>query len=296
MPASARLLATATLATFGLGAAWGLAIHRPALGPAPNGTATQMPAGPSREPSRTDPEPVASRGATRAEAPPPAHAVQAFSRTEPVPESVASFDVPPRCPGGLRLSATVHHPERPERSLALLRTSGSERGALYRRGMRVLGYRVAEIGPRGVLMRSDAERCWVPMTGDVPGAARTKLGFSAAMLDRGVNRVGRGRYRVDRTLLTLAGGSFGALESATGLQVVQRRGQGLGLKLDRVPVAGFLYRLGLRPGDILTSVNGQSLATNHGKRQLRSALLAGRGLKLELERRNHPRTIYVRTR
>jgi len=80
-------------------------------------------------------------------------------------------------------------------------------------------------------------------------------------LARGIRKLGEGRYEIERRALDLALRNLGALSSLVRVAPDIRDGKTSGFRLVAVLADGPFAKLGLRPDDVLVSVNGLDIRT-----------------------------------
>ena len=80
-------------------------------------------------------------------------------------------------------------------------------------------------------------------------------------LNRGIRKLGEGRYEIKRSMLELALGNLVLLSSLVRVEPEIRDGKPFGYRLFAISVDGPMAKLGLRNDDVLVSVNGLDIAT-----------------------------------
>jgi general secretion pathway protein C len=142
---------------------------------------------------------------------------------------------------------------RPDRSVAVLRSGGRSRVVSV--GETAFGGRVAVIAPGRIVLDYDGTtlELRLPARGPEeaalsarrePGAARPQPAAPAAL--------SLPRRDVERRLSE----EIPRILGETALAPVRDEGQVVGMQLTRLPEGSLLTEAGLRPGDVLTSVNG----------------------------------------
>lgn len=106
----------------------------------------------------------------------------------------------------------------------------------------------------------------------------------SAELDAGITKVGDNRYGVRRATIESLLGKMDALPSQARLEPDIRDGKAVGFRLRDVRAGGVFAKIGLRDGDLVSSVNG--LATNGPDNALAiyASLRSARHLSVALER------------
>lgn len=92
-------------------------------------------------------------------------AVADDTRADPA-ERAATAERAPVCETQVKLGATFILHERPDQSLALLRTPKAQVAGIYRRGMYVEDFQVIAVEPRGVLLAQGDRYCWLRLKPD----------------------------------------------------------------------------------------------------------------------------------
>lgn len=210
----------------------------------------------------------------------------------------------PELQASIRVSGTVYNARHPERSLAILGPPHSKKAGLYRCGARWGFLRLLEVRPRAVLIGTESDApCWVPISRPPPpprpsaAAAHrsrprySRSAFTSEELEQSIQRVQRGVYRVDRTLLERALARAGRIARTTRARVVQAHGSPVGLALRRIPAHGLFAQLGLKRGDVLKTVNGYQIASVDELLSARTKLASASRLSLSLVRGGTPMTL-----
>jgi len=180
-------------------------------------------------------------------------------RTAPAAQPAAATDTtaaPPHVPGDLAVVGIILSP-RPERSMAMLRSGGRTRTAGA--GETAFGGRIVAVAPGLVTMEFGSERVQLRRGGiDFAAAAAPRPApASAPAVDENAHTMVRAE--VERRL----GDEIPKILSETSIVPYLDRGEVAGLLLSRMP-DGLLSEVGLRPGDVLQSINEvpvDSLAT-----------------------------------
>jgi type II secretory pathway component PulC len=210
----------------------------------------------------------------------------------------------------IRVAGTMYNERHPERSMVLLGAATSP-VALYRSGARVAGVQLLEIRPHAVLLSSDAEEspCWLKMERPNPNAPAPvpaappekpkskkdrKKAFTTEELQRGIQQIGPGIYRVDRNVLNQALARVPKLAKTTRTKTVKRNGQAVGMSLHRIEEGGLFEHLGLKRGDVLKTVNGFDFSSIDGVLSAKTQLTTAPRLSLSLTRQGHPMTLEYR--
>ena len=218
--------------------------------------------------------------------------------------------------GGLSLKATLLVPparvspgEEPvDRSLLTI-ASGSGGGIIYRVGDEVEGYRIAALQRLGmtkrrvVLFKENRFSC----LGDNNGAAPPPRASAPSRPERRnnrerprrganrysdmVNKVGDGQYEVNRSRLNEELEDMDRLLRQARAVPHRQDGQTVGFKVVGVRSNSLFRSLGIRSGDILTSVNGESLNSLNKALGLFEQLRSSDNLSLSVQRRGQDKTL-----
>jgi type II secretory pathway component PulC len=211
----------------------------------------------------------------------------------------------------LRLSGTVYDARHPDRSLAILGVRGSAATAVYRIGSHFGNLEVLEVRTHAVLLSSEAESpCWLKMARPNPNAPppsaaapaeppadskrERKQAFSGQELEKGIQRIGPGVYRVERSMLDRALARAPKLARTIRTKTIKHQGSPVGLSLTRIESGGLFEHLGLKRGDVLRTVNGFDVASVDGMLSARTQLGSAPHLSLALMRGGQPMTLEYR--
>ncbi len=219
------------------------------------------------------------------------------------PSDVDPFEAEP-CPD-VRVTI-VTEASSSEGSVAELRGPGEPQASSRRVGDRVGSLSVVHIGfnarreSPAVWLRGDVGLCQVtlfqmrarPPAPRVAERPRAKLSAVGEAIRQKVERVGEGRFRIQRSLLDDVLAEPTSL-GGVRLYPVLRDNRTLGLRLKGVPQDGLLHRLGLRSGDRLVSMNETPLTGSQSALQAYTLLRTARAVSLELERNGHRELIQV---
>ena len=221
--------------------------------------------------------------------------------------------------GALTLKATllipVAAPARPgeepiDRSLLTIASGREGGGVIYRVGDEVEGYRIAALQRLGmtkrrvVLFKDNRFSC----LGDDNGARPTpsppperparrnnrNRGRNRSRQNRYsdmVNKVGDGQFEVNRSRLNEELEDMDALLRQARAVPHRQDGQTVGFKVVGVRSNSLFRSLGIRSGDVLTSVNGESLDSLNKALGLFEQLRSSDNLSLSVQRRGQDRTL-----
>lgn len=146
---------------------------------------------------------------------------------------------------------------RAEASVAILHSGGRSRVVCV--GETAFGGRVAEISAAGVVLDFDGTRAALRLTAG-PAPAATAGAPQPAAADAGTGTLTMDRRDLERRLSL----ETSRILAETALVPVQNGAQVDGFAITRMPEGTLLSDAGLRPGDVLTEINGtavDSLAT-----------------------------------
>jgi len=193
-------------------------------------------------------------------------------------EDLPLEDVETPCKGTLRLIATVVLPGDLERSLAAI-VGTDQKAALHRGGADVEGARIRAINSDNVVLQNKAGLCRLEMfqvEGAAPKPVRSvgitrkerppsgpavdrNAGLSDEEIAAGIEKVNETNYNLSRTMLNKVLDNAGMLIGIAAVSPKMEGGQSVGMEIRGVRPNTLLTKLGIQNGDILESVNGQSL-------------------------------------
>jgi general secretion pathway protein C len=192
-------------------------------------------------------------------------------------EDLPAGEVETPCKGAMRLIGTVVLPGDLEGSLAAI--VGSDRKAeLHRGGADVEGSKIRAIHSDGVVLQNAAGLCRLAMF-EVEGAAKPKLkpatskrpakargpavdrnaGLTDEEIAQGIEKVDDSNYNLSRSMLNKVLDNAGKLIGIAAVTPKMEGGESVGMEIRGVRPDTLLTKLGIQNGDILESVNGQSL-------------------------------------
>jgi len=189
------------------------------------------------------------------------------------------------CANNLRLIGTVVVPGELEQSLAAI--MGSEKTAgLHRGGGDVEGSRIRSIQSDAVVLQTKGGFCRLAMFEVEPQGAQPikrpvkpnptpkrkrrkdggpdadrNAGLSDAELAEGIEKVNDTNYNISRTMMNKVLDNAGRLIGIAAVAPKMVDGQSIGMEIRGVRSGTLLTKLGIQNGDILESVNGQSLTS-----------------------------------
>jgi type II secretory pathway component PulC len=214
----------------------------------------------------------------------------------------------------IRVTGTVYDGRHPERSMAMMGPASAPATAVYRAGSKFGHFELLEVRPHAVLLTTDREEtpCWLKMQRPNPNAPpaapppaeqpkdskeskrERKKAFSAEELQQGIQQLGPGIYRVNRTILDKAMERVPKLARTTRTKTVKKHGVPSGMSLSRIESGGLFEHLGLKKGDVLKTVNGFDMSSVDGMLSARTQLSSAPRLSLALSRGGQPMTLEYR--
>jgi hypothetical protein len=195
---------------------------------------------------------------------------------------------PQRCPGDLRLVASVVNEARPQLSLAVVRNAGGAR--VLPIGGRLDDLVLVELQPSYAELRTSAGTfCVLPAFDPlarahdrerkpVPAAkprepedqapaktdAKPRAHLTQEDLQQGISPVGKGEYSISRELLLKALKNPGGAAAGAHFRAAERDGRSLGMEVRGVREGSTLSRMGMKTGDIVQTINGLDVSNPLG--------------------------------
>jgi general secretion pathway protein C len=179
----------------------------------------------------------------------------------------------------MRLIGTVVLPGELERSLAAI-VGADKKAGLHRGGAEIEGARIRAIYSDGVILQNAGGLCRLAMF-EVDGvrkmpklkpATSTKkrrkrgpsvdrnAGLSDEELAEGIEKVNDTNYNLSRSMLNKVLDNAGKLIGIAAVSPKMEGGQSVGMEIRGVRPNTLLTKLGIQNGDILESINGESLS------------------------------------
>jgi general secretion pathway protein C len=183
----------------------------------------------------------------------------------------------------MRLIGTVVLPGDLEGSLAAIVGTDNEAG-LHRGGSNVEGSRILAIHADGVVLQSTSGLCRLAMF-EVEGAANKpkpkpaaaepkkkarpksgpradrNAGLTEDEMAEGIEKVNDTNYNLSRSMLSKVLDNAGKIIGIAAIAPKMEGGQSVGMEIRGIRPDTLLTKLGIQNGDILESVNGQSLSS-----------------------------------
>jgi len=208
----------------------------------------------------------------------------------------------PEC-GGFELT-TVSQAADPRASLATVRRAGGSTGRLLQRGgqfeglqMLRVGYDARAVTPAVWFVR-DENLCQLRMFSRAPAPAaeaQTAGPAAPAPSNDEIRSLSPGSFEVDQAVVDRLMTAPGATRDA--LAAFERVGEGTyALRFRRVRAGGWAHAIGLKVGDLLTSVNGYELKDPRHAIEAYAALRMTKDLELKVQRSGKTETIQVAIR
>ena len=185
------------------------------------------------------------------------------------------------CTNKMRLIGTVVLPGELEQSLAAI-VGTDQKAGLHRGGAEVEGSKIRAIQSDTVILQTKTGFCRLAMF-EVDGATpkqpkrptpkredkRNKrrpdtdrnAGLSGDELDEGIEKVNDTNYNLSRAMLNKVLDNAGRLIGIAAVSPKLEGGQSVGMEIRGIRANTLLTKLGIQNGDVLESVNGQSLTS-----------------------------------
>jgi len=196
-------------------------------------------------------------------------------------EDLPAEDVKTLCTGDMRVIGTVVIPGDLERSLAAIVGSDKKAGLHYG-GTEVEGSRIRAIESDAVVLQGKGGLCRLAMF-QVAGAAKKPVfrpakkvdakkktrkaptadrnaGLSESEMAEGIDRVNDNNYNLSRSMLNKVLDNAGKIIGIAAVAPKIENGESIGMEIRGVRPGTLLTKIGIQNGDILESINGQSLS------------------------------------
>jgi general secretion pathway protein C len=189
------------------------------------------------------------------------------------------------CNNNLRLIGTVVVPGRLEQSLAAIVGTDSKAN-LHRGGSDVDGSRIRAIQSDSVVLQTTSGFCRLAMFEVEPQGAKPikkpvapkpigkrrkasdggpdadrNAGLSDSEIAEGIEKINDTNYNISRTMMNKVLDNAGRLIGIAAVRPKMENGESIGMEIRGVRSGTLLTKLGIQNGDILESVNGQSLTS-----------------------------------
>lgn len=198
------------------------------------------------------------------------------------------------CPSELRLLASIVSASE-ENSVVSVRMG--EESRVMRVGDVIADMELTAIEPTyAYFLTKEGSSCALPLflVGPPPprllaaplGKQARQAFFAATELDESITELGAGRYQVSRHLADRARANGGAaIVQGVKFQPRVRKGKVQGMRVKKIREDSLLYRLGVRDGDLLRSVNGFAIDGPDGMLSAYNALQDQTRLTLSISRK-----------
>jgi general secretion pathway protein C len=194
-------------------------------------------------------------------------------------EDLPDEEVKTPCKGTMRLIGTVVLPGDLEGSLAAI-VGTDQKAGLHRGGAEIEGARIRAIYSDGVVLQNTSGLCRLAMF-EVEGTAKQparrpisskkrpskrgpladrNAGLSKEEMAEGIEKVNDSNYNLSRSMLNKVLDNAGKLIGIAAVSPKMEGGRSVGMEIRGVQPGTLLTKLGIQNGDILESVNGQSLS------------------------------------
>ena len=197
-------------------------------------------------------------------------------------EDLPAEDVKTLCTGDMRVIGTVVIPGDLERSLAAI-VGTDKKAGLHYGGTEVEGSRIRAIESDAVVLQSKGGLCRLAMF-QVAGAAKKPVfrpakkadvkkaptrkaptadrnaGLSESEMAEGIDRVNDSNYNLSRSMLNKVLDNAGKIIGIAAVAPKIENGESIGMEIRGVRPDTLLTKIGIQNGDILESINGQSLS------------------------------------
>lgn len=212
------------------------------------------------------------------------------------------------CTNDLRLIGTVVMPGELEQSLAAI-VGSDQKAGLHRGGAEVEGARIRSIQSDAVVLQTTTGFCRIamfevtpkdkpvrrPIPTPKPAADEMKgkkrpdadrnAGLSETELAEGIEKVSDTNYNISKTMLNKVLDNAGRLIGIAAVRPKMEDGRSVGMEIRGVRANTLLTKLGIQNGDILESVNGQSLTSTDAALGAYTALRTSDKFNLAIRRK-----------
>lgn len=227
-------------------------------------------------------------------------------------EELPPEEVDTPCKGNLRLVGTVVLPGDFERSLAAI-VGTDQKVALHQGGAEVEGSRIRAIQSDRVILQNKAGFCRLKMFQVESGPGGTPIpppvasspsrrparpslvdrnaGLSDEELAEGIEKINDTNFNLSRVMFNKVLDNAGKLIGIAAVTPKMENGQSVGMEIRGIRAGTLLTKLGLENGDILESVNGQSLTTADAALGAYTTLRTSEKFSLSVRRNGKPMII-----
>jgi general secretion pathway protein C len=230
-------------------------------------------------------------------------------------EDVPAEDVETPCQGTMRLMGTVVLPGDFERSLAAIVGTDHKVG-LHQGGAEVEGARIRAILSDSVVLQNTGGLCRLAMfevesaqdKPRLPGpvvekpkkkkrrkkkgpTADRNAGLTEQEMAEGIEKVNDTNYNLSRSMLSKVLDNAGKIIGIAAVAPKLEGGQSIGMEIRGIRPDTLLTRIGIQNGDLLESINGQSLSNPDAALGAYTTLRTADKFNLTIRRGDKPMTI-----
>lgn len=176
-------------------------------------------------------------------------------------------------------------------SIAVIKDTESKEIGAFALGDRILGATITDIRATRIYLDRDGAHAYLDLmpapvapvrkTGAVSPSVRDAI---TRELDRGIKKLGEHRYEVERRTLESVLENVGLLSRAVRPVPALEEGKMVGFRLFAVHPDGAVAKIGLRNGDVLSSINGLELSRPEQVIEAFGKLRSASHLSLQVER------------
>ena len=196
-------------------------------------------------------------------------------------EDLPAEEIETPCKGTMRLIGTVVLPGDLERSLAAI-VGTDQKAGLHRGGAEVEGAKIRAILSDSVVLQNEGGLCRLAMfevevvtrkpRPRPPVKAKKKekrrkgpvadrnAGLTKEEMAQGIEKVNDTNYNLSRSMLTKVLDNAGKIIGIAAVAPKMEGGQSIGMEIRGIRPDTLLTKLGIQNGDLLESINGQSLS------------------------------------
>jgi len=198
-------------------------------------------------------------------------------------DDLPAGDVKTLCTGDMRVIGTVVIPGDLERSLAAI-VGTDKKAGLHYGGTEVEGSKIRAIESDAVVLQGKGGLCRLAMfqvagaakkpvfrpakKADVKKTPKTRMtptadrnaGLSESEMAEGIDRVNDSNYNLSRSMLNKVLDNAGKIIGIAAVSPKIENGESVGMEIRGVRPDTLLTKIGIQNGDILESINGQSLS------------------------------------
>jgi len=196
-------------------------------------------------------------------------------------EDLPAEEIETPCKGTMRLIGTVVLPGDLERSLAAI-VGTDQKAGLHRGGAEVEGAKIRAILSDSVVLQNEGGLCRLAMfevevvtrkprprppvkakkkeKGRKGPVADRNAGLTEEEMAKGIEKVNDTNYNLSRSMLTKVLDNAGKIIGIAAVAPKMEGGQSIGMEIRGIRPDTLLTKLGIQNGDLLESINGQSLS------------------------------------